>query len=211
MGHNGNPNSLKNLERGRWKPGQSGNPTGRATGVVYPSELLHGLLAMDDDGTPKYTRADLEKIFADENAAPALVIAARWILDGMRDGQRWIVGKDGKLQPAALDPTPSRVRESLADRLEGKPIQSVHVQRTEHRLPAEIGADIASTLAALLTAGPEVLTEALADMAPAARAKVVAMLPVDTDAKGVEPIDGEVSVLPAGDDESSAAPTQPAA
>ncbi|MEE9130612.1 MAG: DUF5681 domain-containing protein [Phycisphaerales bacterium] len=128
MGHNGNPNSLKNLELGRWKPGQSGNPTGRAKGTVYPSELLHGLLAMDDDGTPKYTRGDLEKIVEDENAAPALVIAARWIIDGMRDGQRWVVGKDGKLQPAALDPTPSRVRESLADRLEGKPVQKLQVQ-----------------------------------------------------------------------------------
>ena len=109
MGHNGNTNSLKNLERGRWLPGQSGNPTGRAKGVVYPSELLHGLLAMDDDGTPKYTRSDLEKIVEDENSAPALVIAAQWILDGMRDGQRWIMGKDGELKPAALDPTPARV------------------------------------------------------------------------------------------------------
>ncbi len=35
MGHKGNTNSLKNLERGRWLPGQSGNPSGRAKGVVY--------------------------------------------------------------------------------------------------------------------------------------------------------------------------------
>ncbi len=81
MGHNAN--SLKNLERGRWKPGQSGNPTGRAKGVVYPSELLHGLLAMDDDGKPRYTRFNLETIVEEENAGPALVIAARWItVDG---------------------------------------------------------------------------------------------------------------------------------
>ena len=70
MGHNGNPNSLKNLERGRWIPGQSGNPTGRAKGVVYPSELLDGLLAMDDDGAPRYTQADLLAIVDDKDAAP---------------------------------------------------------------------------------------------------------------------------------------------
>ena len=109
MGHNGNPNSLRNLERGRWKPGQSGNPTGRAKGVVYPSELLHGLLAMDDDGKPRYTRADLEKIVEDEKSAPALVIAAQSLLDGMMDGKRYVVGKDGKPHATTLDPTPARV------------------------------------------------------------------------------------------------------
>ncbi len=198
MGHNGNAKSLKNLERGHWKPGQSGNPTGRAKGVVYPSELLHGLLAMDDDGTPKYTRGDLEKIVEDENAAPALVIAARWILDGMRDGQRWIMGKDGELKPAALDPTPSRVRESLADRLEGKPVQKLQLERKPIRPPAEIHADLVATLA-----------RALVSLPPAERAKLLTLLPVD--AEDVEPVDGEAKVLPAGDDESSPAPTQPAA
>ena len=194
MGHNDNPNSLKNLERGRWKPGQSGNPTGRAKGTVYPSELLHGLLAMDDDGTPKYTRSDLEKIVEDENAAPALVIAARWILDGMRDGQRWVVGKGGKLQPAALDPTPSRVRESLADRLEGKPVQKLQVERKPIRPPAEIHADLMTVLA-----------KALVSLPPAERAELLTLLPVD--AEGVEPVDVEAKVLPAGDDEPSPAPT----
>lgn len=198
MGHNGNPNSLKNLERGRWKPGQSGNPTGRAKGVVYPSELLHGLLAMDDDGTPRYTRSDLEKIVEDENAAPALVIAARWILDGMRDGQRWILGKDGELKPAALDPTPSRVRVELADRLEGKPVQKLQVERERIRTPAEINADLVPLLA-----------RALVSLPPAERARLLTLIPVD--AEGVEPVDVEAKVLPAGDDEPSAAPTQPAA
>ena len=158
MGHSGNANSLKNLERGRWVPGQSGNPTGRPKGLVYPSELLHGLLAMDDDGTPKYTRADLEKIVEDEDAAPALVIAARWILDGMRDGQRWVVGKDGKLQPAALDPTPSRVRVELADRLEGKPVQKIAVQQTPTPTPQECEDNIVATI----ESHPELLSEAAA-------------------------------------------------
>ncbi len=198
MGHNGNPNSLKNLERGRWKPGQSGNPTGRAKGVVYPSELLDGLLAMDDDGAPRYTQADLEAIVEDKDAAPALVIAARWLIDGMKSGERWVLGKNGELRPAALDPTPSRVRESLADRLEGKPVQKLQVERERIRTPAEINADLVPLLA-----------KALVSLPPAERAKLLTLLPVA--AEEVEPIDGEAKVLPAGDDEPSAAPTQPAA
>ena len=198
MGHNGNANSLKNLELGRWKPGQSGNPTGRAKGVVYPSELLHGLLAMGDDGvTPKFTKADLEKIVADENAAPARVIAAQSIIDAMLDGKRHVRSKSGELKLGALDPTPSRVRESLADRLEGKPVQKLQVERKPIRPPAEIHADLVATLA-----------RALVSLPPAERAKLLTLLPVD--AEGVEPVDGEAKVLPAGDDERSETPTQPA-
>ena len=195
MGHNGNPNSLKNLERGRWRPGQSGNPAGRAKGVVYPSELLDGLLAMDDDGAPRYTQADLEAIVEDKDAAPALVIAARWLIDGMKSGERWILGKNGELRPAALDPTPSRVRESLADRLEGKPVQKLQLERKPIRPPAEIHADLVATLA-----------RALVSLPPAERAKLLTLLPVD--AEDVEPVDGEAKVLPAGDDEPSEAPTR---
>lgn len=217
MGHNGNPNSLKNLERGRWKPGQSGNPTGRAKGVVYPSELLHGLLAMDEDGTPNYTRADLEKIVEDENAAPALVIAARWILDGMRDGQRWVVGKDGRLQPAALDPTPSRVRVELADRLEGKPVQKLQVEREPVRTPDEITDEFAR----LMEKEPVLLAQAelwpsILHMCRGDRDLVKRLRPLmEVHAPGllevIEPVDGEAKVLPAGEDEPSMTPAQPAA
>ena len=136
MGHNGNENSLANLKR--WKPGQSGNPSGRPKGMVYPSELLAGLLAMNDDGTPKYTKADIQAIVESDDSAPALVIAARWILDGMQDGKRWVLGKDGELKPAALDPTPSRVRESLADRLEGKPVAKVEIKHQREKMPDEL-------------------------------------------------------------------------
>lgn len=217
MGHNGNPNSLKNLERGRWKVGQSGNPSGRPKGVVYPSELLHGLLAMDDDGTPKYTRADLEKIVEDENAAPALVIAARWLLDSMADGKRWCVGKDGKLRPAALDPTPSRVRESLADRLEGKPVQKLQVEREPARTPDELRDDLFRMLekSPALLAVPE-MWPMLLPMLRSDPAFVQQLRPLlEVHAPGllevIEPIDGEANVLPAGDDEPSEAPSQPAA
>jgi hypothetical protein len=34
------PNSLVNLKKGGWKPGQSGNPEGRPKGIKYVSEAL---------------------------------------------------------------------------------------------------------------------------------------------------------------------------
>lgn len=147
MGHNGNKNSLANLKR--WKPGQSGNPSGRPRGMVYPSELLAGLLAMNDDGTPRHTKSDIQAIVDSDDSAPALVIAARWILDGMSDGQRWVLGKDGELRPTALDPTPSRVRESLADRLEGKPIARVAIETKEVLDPDAARLRLIETFAAL--------------------------------------------------------------
>ncbi len=171
---------------------------------------------MDDDGTPKYTRGDLEKIVEDENAAPALVIAARWIIDGMRDGQRWVVGKDGKLQPAALDPTPSRVRESLADRLEGKPVQKVEVGHQ----PQVTAEELTDEFARLIEKSPGLLAQpglwsALLKMLRGDRALVKRLRPLlQVHAPGllevIEPVDGEAKVLPAGDDEPSAAPTHTA-
>lgn len=141
MSHN--VNSLKNLERGRWKSGQSGNPSGRPKGCVFPGDVIPGLLALHDDGvTPRYTRADLEAIVEDEGSAPVLIIASRWLLDSMADGKRWAVGRDGTLKPAGLDPIPSRVREALSDRTEGKPVVRMQIERTEPRKPAEIEGDL---------------------------------------------------------------------
>lgn len=38
------PNSLANLERGAWKPGQSGNPSGTVRGVPKLKTALHKIL-----------------------------------------------------------------------------------------------------------------------------------------------------------------------
>ena len=110
------PNTLANLRP--WKPGQSGNPAGRARGSVYISECLNALLIVDADGRPKCTKADLERIVTDDNAAPAMVIAARRILSAMRDG---------KLPRGGADPEPGRD----FDRIEGKPALAVHVTSEE--------------------------------------------------------------------------------
>lgn len=122
-------NSLANLKS--WKPGQSGNPSGKPAGTVYPTNLINGLLALHPDGSPKHTQADIQSIVDSPDSPPVMVIAARWVIDSMRCGERWVAGKGGELKPAALDPTPLRARESLSDRIEGKPIARVDVQHTE--------------------------------------------------------------------------------
>ncbi|MCH8153447.1 MAG: hypothetical protein IH830_13870 [Planctomycetes bacterium] len=116
------PNSLANLRPRPWKPGQSGNPAGRARGGAYISEWLNALLIVDGDGRPRYTKADLERIVADDDAAPAMVIAARRILSAMRDG---------KLPRGGADPEPGRDFDRIADRIEGKPPQAVHLTSEE--------------------------------------------------------------------------------
>ena len=116
------PNSLANLHPRPWQPGQSGNPAGRARGGAYISEWLNALLIVDGDGRPRYTKADLERIVADDDAAPAMVIAARRILSAMRDG---------KLPRGGADPEPGRDFDRIADRIEGKPPQAVHLTSEE--------------------------------------------------------------------------------
>ncbi len=123
------PNSVANL-RPPWAPGQSGCPGGQRANGAYIAEWRNAMLAVNDDETPRYTKADLEKIVEDDNAAPAKIIAARWILNCMLSGENWIVGKDGELLPARIDSEPGRERERLMDRIEGKPAQ--HVNVTQH-------------------------------------------------------------------------------
>ena len=123
------PNSVANL-RPPWAPGQSGCPGGQRANGAYIAEWRNAMLAVNDDETPRYTKADLEKIVEDDNAAPAKIIAARLILNCMLSGENWIVGKDGELMPAKIDSEPGRERERLMDRIEGKPAQ--HVNVTQH-------------------------------------------------------------------------------
>ena len=180
-GHGHHPNSLANL-RPPWKSGQAGNPYGRKPGVVWVSEHVSSLLAENADGSPRYTKADLEQIVGDEKESPARIIAARWVLTCMLDGRRWVVDRDGKLKPAALDPEPGRAIERLTDRLEGKP--EVRVTQTHHRAEVvDLGA-VYRELFQLLDEHP-----ALADVV-----KSQVALP----APATELIDGEVvEALPA--------------
>ncbi len=139
------PNTLANLRP--WQPGQSGNPAGRARGGAYISEWLNTLLIVDEHGTPNFTQADLKEIVADDNAAPAKVIAARRILSAM---------KDGKLPRGGADPEPGRDFDRIADRIEGKPAQHIMVEAPPQRTPEEILEEIR----ALEAAHPELLRQA---------------------------------------------------
>ena len=118
------------------------------------SEHVSSLLAENADGTPRYTKADLEKIVEDEKAGPAEVIAAQWILNCMKDGKRWVVGKGGRLKPAALDPEPGRERERLGDRLEGKPTQAPRVEQ-----PTPEPSGLLAEMREILAADPVLLEE----------------------------------------------------
>ncbi len=140
------PNSLANLRPRPWQPGQSGNPAGRARSGAYISECLNALLIMDRDGRPKHTKADLERIVADDDAAPAMVIAARRILSAMRDG---------KLPRGGADPEPGRDFDRIADRIEGKPTQRIIAEAPPCRTPEEILAAIRE----LEAAHPELLQQ----------------------------------------------------
>ncbi len=122
------PSSLANLRP--WSPGQSGCPSGQRASGAYVAEWRNAMLGENDDGTARYTRADLEAVVADDAAPPAKIIAAVWILNCMKTGQNWVIGKDGKLMPARIDSEPGRERERLMDRIEGKPAQ--HVNVTQH-------------------------------------------------------------------------------
>ena len=154
------PNSQANLVQ--WKPGQSGNPAGRIPGRVYVTEHVSSLLGYERDGSPKYSKADLEKIVADDNADVAKSIAAAWLLTSMKTGECWVIGKDGELQPARIDAEPGRERERLMDRFEGKP--AVTVTHIQEPLP-EIS-DLQDQLGAMIEAYPA-LREFLPQAGPA--------------------------------------------
>ena len=147
------PNSLANLRP--WSPGQSGCPSGQRASGAYVAEWRNAMLAVNDDGTARYTRADLEAVVADDAAPPAKIIAAAWILNCMRTGQNWVIGKDGEPIPARMDTEPGRERERLMDRTEGKPMQHVVIEPAPARTPDEIMAQIR----AFEAAHPELLQQ----------------------------------------------------
>ena len=161
-----------------WKPGQSGNPKGRpAIGITYQA-WLNELDISDDQGVAKYDDDALRAIRDDATQCRAKRAAAADLLDLPRTDYHKAM------------PLRANVLDRVCDRTVGKPVQAIHIHKTEIRTPAVIGADIASTLAALLTAGPDVLAAALANMAPDARERVLSALPppaIDTTAEPVEP------------------------
>ena len=90
---------------GAWKPGESGNPSGRAAGTVYPAEWLKIM--------SRWSQEALETVLRDKKLPIAQRGAARTLLQ--------IVEADtDRDQRAAL--------EVVADRTTGKPTQEIRVE-----------------------------------------------------------------------------------
>ena len=161
-------NSLANL-RPPWQQGQSGNRRGRPNTGGSLIEYIHELGSESEPGIAKYPMEELEKIAADHRVSHTKAMAAQLLFLARTPGFH---EKSGKPYCAMLV-------EMILDRTVGKPIQAVHVHKTEQRTPAEIDVDIV----ALLAAQPELLGQALASLPPDQRA---ALLPVDGEAKAIE-------------------------
>jgi hypothetical protein len=169
---------LNNNLRPPWKPGQSGNPAGRRKGEASVTEWINAFLSEKEDGTPNYPRARLEEICEDPDASPAKVIAAQRVLGAMKDGRRFATDRRGKVYPAGTDPEPGRDFDRICDRTEGKPVQSVRVERVPDRPSAEILAEIR----ALLRSDPELARIVAEDRELAADAEAIG-LPTAVDTK----------------------------
>lgn len=91
---------------------------------------------------------DARRCMIDPVAPPLLRAAARQLAIAGSDARRWTVAKDGTRTLAGLDPEVGRAFDRLADRIEGKPTQSMTIERREARTPAECAAALSSLLAA---------------------------------------------------------------
>ena len=87
-----------------WKKGESGNPSGRARGVVYPAEWLRAMADWPVDR--------VHKVAADSAASISQRAAATVMIQQLE---------------SALDRDRRAALETVADRTTGKPAQSVHV------------------------------------------------------------------------------------
>jgi len=114
-----NPASLANLIP--YKPGDNGNPSGRAKGVHYPGDYLRDLTGATEEAL---------RAIKDDPAAPAgQRIAAGVLWDGVKADGPDIRG---------------RTADRIMDRTEGRPSQSVDIK-------AQVGPDPALMIATRLT------------------------------------------------------------
>ena len=121
----------------QWKPGQSGNPSGKKRAGASYIEWINAMAAVNGRGWSKYTCKQLERI-ADRHRDHMKASAARFVLTMRRDPYKYMHAKDGKrirdergeLVVVGTDPEVGRAREYLLDRELGKPRQTVHVERS---------------------------------------------------------------------------------
>lgn len=131
------PVTTEHLAQYKWKPGQSGNPAGRSKGAIYVSDWLNSFLAHDEKGRPAYSVRRLQRI-AEKDTSAAKRMAAQRILVACRDPRRL---------NGTLDPEPGRAMDSILARLEGKPRQTVTIERQPERSLAQIEEHLRQLLA----------------------------------------------------------------
>ena len=163
-------NSLANL-RPPWQPGQSGNRAGRPNTGGSLIEYIHELGSESEPGIAKYPLEELEAISADHRCSHTKAMAAQLLFLARTPGFH---EKSGKPYCAMLI-------EMLLDRKVGKPPQTLHVTRTETRVPAAIGVDVDAALGRMLVNDPAMLGRAMASIPPEDRARALAALPAPDD------------------------------
>ena len=148
-----------------WKPGQSGNPNGRrSVGISYKAwgnELDSG----DEQGVARYDDDALRTIRDDPKQCRAKRGAAADLLDLPRTDYHKAI------------PMRANATDRLCDRTDGKPHQTMSIQRTDVRPPSAIGVDVDAALGRMLVSDPAMLGRAMASISPADRAKALAALP----------------------------------
>lgn len=124
----GKENRLANL-RPPWKPGQSGNGVGRRRGGASISEWINAFLEVHPDtGKPAYSMVKLKRI-AERDRAPARRAAAVEVLTATACRLKYAIDRHGDAYLTGSDPEPGRALERIMDRLEGKPRQTVRIER----------------------------------------------------------------------------------
>jgi len=131
-----------------FRPGQSGNPSGRRRGALYVQEWINIFLAVHDDGTPKFTREDIESVAVDPKSAPAAIIGANRVLLAMESGAKYAVDRWGKAHYVGMDSGPGIAFEQIMDYLDGKPTQRMQVTHDQDRTPDEIERELCAKLKA---------------------------------------------------------------
>lgn len=114
------------------------------------SAIFEALIGPGPNGKTRFSAADILRIARDPAAPPLVAVCARLLVTARSDPRRWSVGRDGKPRKVHMDPEPARAFERIADRLEGRPLQSVAMSVRRERTPSEIAAE----LSRILTASP---------------------------------------------------------
>jgi hypothetical protein len=109
-----------------FRPGQSGNPNGRAKNAgMSLKEWLNALCDTDPDGTPRYAMEEIELIYRDPREPVTKRMAAKMLCTAMQTGITYSFDAEGNAYPGRMDPEPNKVLAEILDRTLGKATMTV--------------------------------------------------------------------------------------